>query len=349
MSYGIVLLCALLVGAGAWAPAMAATSTTADAPPAEPQKQAMTDNPANQVAVGKRLMHSRNPAAMEAAVALFRKAAVQGDADGEWELGVAYFNGTGAARDMPTGLAWMHKSLSGPHPSADHMAKYGVMSYVFGNFFSNDHQQVQEGVQWLWRGAESGSTLGMLTLGGDLLIGVPGIPKDTSAGEHWLLKASQLGDANAQYVLGVDYTFGGALPTNTEAGIRWLRAASEQGWVGAQGMLGYLLVSGNKHVPRNPAEGVQWAEKAAAGHNPFGYYALGIAYQRGLGGKAVDPTKAWYNFAAAQHTDTNHQLAHVAHVAVHLSEVGGKLSVQELDQLQAEVSKIQLPKKNQQS
>lgn len=341
-----VLAVTLLFATPAWASAQVAGNS----PSNNLLKETAPGSPADEVAVGRRLMQSRHPAAMKAAVALFRKAAADGDTEGEWELGYAYFSGTGVARDMHTGLMWMRKSLSEPHPPPDHMAKYGVMLGISGTFFSNDHRQEQEGAQWLQRSAESGSTLGMLMLGGDLLVGSPGIPKDPVAGEHWLLKASQLGNANAQYMLGVDYTFGGVLPPNIEAGVHWLRAAAKEGWIGAEGMLGYLLTSGDEHVPKNPSEGVQWAEKAATEHNPFGYYALGLAYQQGLGGKPVDPAKAWYNFAAAQHTDTNQQLAHIAHnMAVHLSEVGGELSSAQLETLQAEVSKIPLPKRNQQS
>lgn len=343
-----ILPIALLSGAGLCAQTPSARGATSPAstisPPAAStaaplQKNAATGNAAAEVALGQRLMKSKDPADKAAAAKWFREAAMQGNADGEWELGSAYFGGAGVTRDTATGLTWMRKSLS--DGSADHMAFYGYVSDMMG-FLSGNNQESQEGAKWIRRAAEAGSTKGMEMLGFLSLSGKMGMTKNTASAEHWLLKAARLGDVNAQEALGTlylsDKTFG---PPNPKASVHWLAEAAQQGNVEAEGTLGYLLVSGDKHVPKNPSEGVQWGEKAVAKRGAAGYYTLGYAYQHGAG-EPVDPAKAWYNFAAAERLDTKHQFSHVGD---QMSAVATRLSSAQLEKLQSEVAKIPVPDK----
>src|SRR5690348_12890369 len=61
---------------------------------------------------------------------------------------------------------------------------------------------------------------------------------------------------------------------------------------------------------------------------------------------ALNLGEAWYNFAVAKRLDTRQQLEHVDE---HLSEVATKLSRPQLGKLEAAVSKIPLPSKQQQN
>lgn len=320
------------------ATAVPPAASTAGPPLATLQKQAATGDPAAEVALGHRLMQGQSRADKVAAVKWYRKAAAQGNPDGQWSLGLAYVRGFGVPHDATTGFDWMRKSLAaGP---ADNMMIYGMLLATYGH-------DPQKGFEWVHKSAEAGSVQGMifwalLELHGDK----KGIPQNKADARRWLLKAAQLGDTNAQTMMG-QFDIRGKFGTpDVDAGLDWLEKAAQQGYPRAQGLLGVFLVSGEANVPKDPAAGLPWAEKAAAKHNVYGYYALGLAYQYGLGGKPVDPAKAWFNFAAAQRVDTGHSLDKVA---VHLSEVGGKLSTNQLDELQAEVSKVPLPKKNHQS
>lgn len=333
----------LLLGAAPWIPASAtsppaaATSTTAP-PLATLQQQAATGDAAAEVTLGQRLMQSEDPVDKTQAVSWFRKAAAQGNTDAEWLLGSAYFGGTGVTRDRSTGMDWMRKSL--PGGPADHMWAYGMMDMMYGAGFA-------DGAKWIQRSAEAGSTKGMVFWAMlEFHGGQSGVVQNKADAERWLRKSASLGNLDAQTMLG-QFDIRGAFGTpDVDAGLQWLTKAANQGSSRAQGLLGAFLISGEAHVPKNPAAGVRWAQKAAAKHNVYGYYALGLAYQQGLGGEPADPAKAWYNFAAAQRLDVKHALDHVA---VHLSEVGGKLSAEQLDELQTEVSKIPLPKKNDQT
>ena len=294
-------------------------------------QRAASGDAAAEVALGHRLLDSTDRVA---STAWFRKAAIQGNAEGEWMLGSAYMAGLGVAHDVPTALQWMRKSL--PDGPADHMATYGFFAMLWGRMSGDD----EDGATWLRRSARDGSTRGMEILGTMLLSGNMGIAKDPHAAEQWLLKAARLGDASAQSALGRIYVFGLLGHADAGAGMRWLREAAQQGDADAEGTLGVLLITGQKQVPKNPVEGVQWARKAVAKNNPLGYYALGLAYQLGEG-EPQEPARAWYDLAVAQRLDVKHELSKVGD---HLSEVATALPIAQIHRLQARVAKIPLPK-----
>jgi TPR repeat protein len=230
----------------------------------------------------------------------------------------------------------MRRSLS--NGSGNHMLIYGTMLATFGG-------DPHEGMMWMHKSAEAGFAPGMMMWAVAELSGKNGIAQNKADAEQWMLKAAKTGSAVAQMALGhlyIDGTFG---KPDVQTGLHWLQQAAKQGYPRAEGALGALLVMGNEGVPRNPAKGVEWAEKAAAQQNAFGYYALGYAYEHGAG-KPVDPEKAWYNFAAAQRVDIQHELPTAADA---MSKVATRLSSAQVTQLQAEVAKIPVPKERNQS
>lgn len=329
--YAVLTVVAVL-GSGTWVQARAADATL-HPPSAEMQKQATSGNPAAELALGQALFQSKDPKDRTAAAEWFRKAAMLGNTDAQWMLGSAYMSGSGVPHDMSQALDWMRKSLA--DGSADHMASYGMMLGVSGMVTGKEN----ESLEWIRRSADAGSTKGMALMGMLQLNGRFGASKDLAASEQWFLKAANKGDADAQMVLGSMYVANVLGHTDVAAGVRWLRQAAQQGQVEAQGTLSYLLVSGDKGVPKNPAEGVQWADKAVSKSDSLGYYALGFAYQYG-DGEPVDPAQAWYHFAVAARLDAKHQLGKVG---VHMSEVATHLSAKELAQLQVRAEQIPVP------
>jgi TPR repeat protein len=310
-----------------------AADMASDSSSAELQKQAASGHPAAELALGKALSQSKDPKDKAAAAEWFRKAALQGNTDAQWMLGSAYMAGNGVPHDMPQALEWMRKSLA--DGSADHMATYGMMLGLSGMLTGKEN----ESLDWIRRSADAGSTKGMAMMGMFQLSGRFGVSKDPAAAEQWFLKAANKGDADAQMMLGSMYIENMFGHTDVAAGVRWLRQAAQQGQVSAQGTLGYFLVSGDKGVPKNPVEGVQWANKAVSKNDSVGYYALGFAYQHGEG-EPVDPAQAWYHFAVATRLDTKHQLSKVG---IHMSEVATHLSAKDLAQLQVKAEQIPVP------
>ena len=82
-----------------------------------------------------------------------------------------------------------------------------------------------------------------------------------AAYEEWLPLA-ELGDAEAQYNLGVMYDEGAGRERDLAMAAQWYRKAAEQGFVDAQTNLGMMYMSG-QGVPRDADSARQWLRLAA--------------------------------------------------------------------------------------
>jgi TPR repeat protein len=82
-----------------------------------------------------------------------------------------------------------------------------------------------------------------------------------SAYEEWLPLA-ELGDAEAQYNLGVMYDEGAGIGQDLARAAEWYRKAAEQGFVDAQINLGMMYYHGQGFA-RNDVEAARWFERAA--------------------------------------------------------------------------------------
>jgi len=80
--------------------------------------------------------------------------------------------------------------------------------------------------------------------------------------EEWLPLA-ELGDAEAQYNLGVMYDQGAGRPRDLAAAASWYRKAAEQGFMDAQTNLGIMYLDG-LGVERDPLAAAHWLALAAA-------------------------------------------------------------------------------------
>lgn len=304
-----------------------------DASLSETQKQAAAGDANAEVSWGRHLLDSKDQGIRASSTEWFRKAAVQGNHQGEWMLGSAYMAGLGVPNDTHTGLDWMRKSLVDGTP--DNMAAYGLTLMVMGGFGG----QSNDGLDWLKRSIAAGSTKGMLGLGMLQLSGGLGVTKDRAAGGQSIRKAAELGSAEAEAALGHLYLSDMFGSPDIPQAVHWLDAAAAQGRADAESTLGYFLISGDRGVPQDPIRGVQLAEKAIAQHEAAGYYALGTAYLTG-NGKNKDAAEAWYNFAVAAKLDTKHQLSKAAD---RMSDAATQLKRGEIDELRARVEKIPLP------
>src|ERR687894_1077152 len=74
------------------------------------------------------------------------------------------------------------------------------------------------------------------------------------------------GDAEAQALLGFEYTLGQGVPQDLTQAMIWYRRAAEQGHAGAQAALGVMYADG-RGVPRDRAEALRWLRPAAAAGN----------------------------------------------------------------------------------
>lgn len=125
-----------------------------------------------------------------------------------------------------------------------------------------------------------------------------GVEQNYYEAVKWYRKAAEQGNASAQNNLGNCYYFGKGVEQNYYEAVKWYRKAAEQGYDWAQYNLGDCYYSG-KGVMQNYYEAVEWYRKAAEQGNSTAQTNLGFCYESGKGveqnyNKAIE----WYRKAA---------------------------------------------------
>ena len=96
---------------------------------------------------------------------------------------------------------------------------------------------------------------------------------DPEEGLRWLRRAAQEGSTYAAYRLGKEYLTGEHAPKSGENAVRCFRSSAEQGNPFAQYMLGKLYLDGEA-LPRDQEQAVQWFRRSAAQGNRYAQFFL---------------------------------------------------------------------------
>jgi TPR repeat protein len=120
---------------------------------------------------------------MAQAIAWYRKAADQGDAIAQSQLGVAYEQGTGVPQDYLQAADWYRKAAEKGLAEA----QYGLgFLYLHGKGVPKDDTQA---TTWMLKAAEQGETKAQFNLGVCYLNGA-GVSRDLNEGYFWILLAN---------------------------------------------------------------------------------------------------------------------------------------------------------------
>ena len=170
----------------------------------------------------------------EEAVKWYRKAAEQGDAGGQANLGVMYEKGRGVPQSDEEAVKWYRKAAEQGH--AVGQKNLGFMYDKGRGVPQND----EEAVKWYRKAAEQGDAGGQTNLGFMYREG-RGAPQSDDEAVKWYRKAVEQGDAGGQANLGFMYEFGRGVPQNNEEAVKWYHNAAAQGNIYAQKALLRLL------------------------------------------------------------------------------------------------------------
>ena len=130
------------------------------------------------------------------AVELFRKAAEQGHADAQYNLGFYCHMGVGVDESDPEeALKWLRKAAEQGHASAQYTLGW---FYDEGNRIEQDHS---EAVKWYRNAAEQDDLVGQFVLGQCYEHG-NGVVKDIFEAMQWYKKAAKQGNEEAKKALG---------------------------------------------------------------------------------------------------------------------------------------------------
>jgi TPR repeat protein len=227
------------------------------------------------------------------AAAWFQKAAAQGEPLAQANLGNFYRDGQGVPQDYKQAAAWFQKAADQGQPNAQN--NLGDF-YYFGQGVTQDYKQA---AQWYQKAADQGyaaaqSNLGFLYRDGH------GAPQDYKQAAAWFQKAAAQGSANAQDNLGKFYRHGQGVPQDYKQAAVWYQKAAAQGEPNAQASLGFLYGTG-QGVPQDYKQAAQWYQKAADQGNADAQNNLGVLYLGGLGvPQDYKQAAAWFQKAAAQ-------------------------------------------------
>ncbi|EGV33747.1 serine/threonine protein kinase [Thiorhodococcus drewsii AZ1] len=227
------------------------------------------------------------------ALRLFNKAAINGHAMAQYNLGVMYANGLGTTKDDRQAVEWYRKAAE--QGNADAQNNLGVM-YANGLGITKDDQQA---VEWYRKAAEQGSADAQNNLGVMHSEG-RGIELDQHQASHWFRKAAEQGHAAAQNSLGIAFFYGRGVIQSDHQALKWFHKAAEQGYIEAQYNLGLINTFG-RGTKKDDQQSAEWFHKAASQGHTEAQYNLGIMYSEGRGVKKNQSQAArWYRKAAEQ-------------------------------------------------
>jgi TPR repeat protein len=181
------------------------------------------------------------------AVVWYRKAAEQGDAAAQCNLGVKYAHGRGVEKDEAEAVVWYRKAAEQGDAAAQ--CNLGVM---YGNGRGVEKDEV-EAVEWYRKAAEQGYASAQNNLGVMYEYG-QGVEKDEAEAVVWYRKAAEQGNARAQYNLGWMY--------ENRIAVEWYRKAAKQGDVEAQRKIDWLQKKGCAQEHINNEDWIEGTENA---------------------------------------------------------------------------------------
>jgi TPR repeat protein len=127
------------------------------------------------------------------------------------------------------------------------------------------------------------------------------VAKDSSQAVSWWRKAAELGDADAQCIMGQSYANGLGVVQDYVQAVLWYRKAAEQGNVMAQYHLGVCYFN-SAGVAQDNVHAVYWTRKAAEQGNETAQLSLGWCYYNGEGvAKDVVEAYAYFSLAGKAH------------------------------------------------
>ena len=155
------------------------------------------------------------------------KAAEQGNAAAQNNLGLCYYYGQGVEQSYTEAVKWYRKAAEQGNAAAQN--NLGVC-YKSGQ---GVEQSYTEAVKWYRKAANQGNAIAQDNLGDCYYYG-RGVEQNYTEAVKWYRKAAEQGNAAAQNNLGSCYESGQGVEQSYTEAVKWYRKASEQGNKNAQ-------------------------------------------------------------------------------------------------------------------
>jgi TPR repeat protein len=214
--------------------------------------------------------------------------AEKGDANGQYNLGLLYNQGSGVPQDYARAAEWYRKAAEQGNSNAQY--NLGVM-YSTGQGVAKDPA---EAMRWYLKAAEKGIPGAQNNLAA-LYDEGPGGFRDYAQAEKWYRKAAEQGIATAQFNLAVMYDIGQGVAINYSEALNWYHKAADQGHAGALANIGILYYNG-QGLKRDLAEALQYfilAQQAGDPRAPELLHSTEMKLKRKDIARAQETAQAW--------------------------------------------------------
>ena len=200
------------------------------------------------------------------------KAAKQGDANAQANLGYMYQEGRVVAQNYGEAIRWYGEAADQGETTSQN--NLGAM-YQAGLGVAQNYAAA---LRWYRKAAERGNATAQRNLGAMYYKG-DGVLRDYTEAARWYRKAAEQGDSDSQFILGVRYEHGQGVPQDYEEAARWYWLAAEQGNGSAQGYLSRMYAYGYG-VSKDYVQAHLWMNLAAS--RASGYDQSEYARERDL-------------------------------------------------------------------
>ncbi len=222
----------------------------------------------------------------------FELAAAQGAAKAQYWMGAISERGRGGPRSYDDALQWYRRAADQGFSPAE---------VAMGRFYGRAlgvTRDVGQRTDWYRRAAEHGNPVGQWALGNFYRLG-DGVDQDLSQARQWYERAANQNFVLAKTRLGLMYEHGNGVPQDYAAALYWFRQAGDAGNPMALNNLGMFYRNGWA-VPQDYSQAMRLFRQAADKGSPMAQFNIGLLYANGHGVTTDrQQARAWFEKAAA--------------------------------------------------
>ena len=183
----------------------------------------------------------------------YKKSAEQGNAKAQFNLGLSYYKGEGIEKDYSKAMHWFAKAAE----QGDADAQLHV-----GRCLQETNAGNEEIVAAYRKAAEMGQQEAQCFLGDWYYHGETGLAVDMNEANRWWRRAADQGECYAQYKVGLAYDFAKGMEEDKKEAVKWYKRAVSKEYVPAIYRLGCCYYFGNG-VRKNQKEALKYFRRAA--------------------------------------------------------------------------------------
>ncbi len=222
-----------------------------------------------------------------------RKAADQGQAEAQFNMGYYLIQGIGIEKDEEAAIEWLLKSAESNYCSAQY---YLYICYAKGIGVEKD---IEVSGQWLVKAAENEYPKAKMDAAYAYYNGTNGLEQNYEEAVRWFRDSAEHNCNNdARYHLGNCLLHGIGVDEDAEEAAQWFEEAAQEGHLNSCAILGYLYMEGNG-VDQDNDKAFELFSQAAPQGNAMAQCYLGWCYANEIGTELdYNAAVEWFEKAA---------------------------------------------------